>query len=48
MTSFREGLAATRIADFLNEQLKLIGETTGIPTAVIAILTPESNVPLPV
>ena len=35
MKSIREGLAAVRIAEFLNEQLKGIGIKNGIPGALI-------------
>ena len=39
MKSLREGVAATRIADFLNDQLKCIGMNNGPTGAVIAIET---------
>ena len=33
----REGLAATRIADFVNEQLKVLGFSTGVTGLVICM-----------
>ena len=39
MTSLCEGIAATRIADFLNDQLKLIGQVNGPAGALIAVDT---------
>ena len=41
MTSLREGIAATRIADFLNQQLKLLGQINGPAGALIAVDTGE-------
>ena len=41
MTSLREGLAATRIADFLNEQLRMLGQVNKPAGAVIALDTGE-------
>ena len=41
MTSLREGIAATRIADFLNDQLRLLGKINGSAGAVIALVTGE-------
>ena len=41
MTSFREGLASTRIAEFLNEQLKILDQTNGQPGAVMLLDTGE-------
>ena len=41
MTSLHEGIAATRIADFLNEQLRVLGKINGTAGAVLAVDTGE-------
>ena len=41
MKSIREGLAAIRISEFLNEQLKGLGIKMGIPGALIFLETGE-------
>ena len=41
MTSLREGIAATRIAQFLNDQLKILGKVNSPAGALIAIDTGE-------
>ena len=41
LTSLHEGIAATRIADFLNVQLKILGQVNRTPGAVMAIDTGE-------
>ena len=41
MTSLYEGIAATRIADFLNEQLRVLGKINGTAGAVLVVDTGE-------
>ena len=41
MTALKEGIAVTRIADFLNDQLKIIGQINGPAGALIAVDTGE-------
>ena len=41
MTALKEGIAVTRIVDFLNDQLKIIGQINGPAGALIAVDTGE-------